>query len=235
MEFSVANLNHTSDPDAGRKLLRDLIKNEGVDYVPVDPDLSGIGWSYSGTTLIGGLTNIKGIGDAKAKKIIAARSGKTNLTPSLYKALVGPETDFDILFPADHYWNPLYRDPLSYQLESKPSFIKDIEGVGEYLFIGCLIDRNLRNLNEQVFLEKRGGSVIEEYQNYLNFKVEDDTDMISCKIGRYQYEAIGRTIAETGRVEKDWYLIKGKIKRDWRVIEVSEIVNLNQYFKVDIK
>ena len=85
-----------------------------------------------------------------------------------------------------------------------------------------------------MFLEKRNGERITSDTLYLNFKLEDDTDMISCKIGRYQYEAIGREIAETGRVDKDWYLLRGKIKGDWRTIEVSEIMNLNKYYKVEM-
>jgi len=235
MEFAVASLNHSANDDAAIKLLRDLVRNQGFDYIPVDPDKSDIGWSYDGNTLIGGLINIKGIGYAKARTILKARNGNASLTPGLFKALNNPSTVFDIIFPADHYWGHLYRDPKSYQLEGKPMFIRDIEGRGEFIFIGCLIDRNLRDLNEQVFLEKRGGNRVEEYTQYLNFKVEDDTDMISCKISRYKYDAIGKKIAESGRVGKDWYLIKGDIKTDWRMIDVKEIVNLNQYFKVDIK
>lgn len=235
MEFAVANLDRSSGPDHSIKLLRDFIKFEGFDYIPVDPDRSVVGWSYHNHTLIGSLTNIKGIGNAKAAKIIRAREGKEALSESLYKALSNPVTDIDILFPAKHYWGHLYTDPVSYKLDAKPIFIKDINGKGEYVFIGVLIDRNLRDLNEQVFLEKRGGDRIESYTQYLNFKLEDDTDAISCKISRYDYDKLGKSIAESGRVGKDWYLVRGIINSDWRKIDVKEIVNLNRYFKVDIK
>ena len=77
MEFAVASLNHAASIDNAIKLLRDLIKNEGFDYVPVDPDLSGIGWSYTGNKLVGGLTNIKGIADAKAKTITSKIEKRT--------------------------------------------------------------------------------------------------------------------------------------------------------------
>lgn len=234
-EFAVACLNHATDSDSAIKLLRDFVINEGFSYKPVDPDLSGLGWTAHGKTLIGGLTNIKGIGPAKAKQIINARNGKGKLTPSLFKALMQPETELDILFPAEHYFGFLYSDPASAGLDTKPSFIKDVNGKGEYVIIGKLVDRNLRDLNEQVFLEKRGGERITENRFYLNFKLEDDTDMVSCKIGRLQYEAMGKEIAEKGRVGKDWYLLRGTIKGDWRTLDVSEIVNLNQYYKVEPK
>ena len=234
-EFAVACLNHATDSDSAIKLLRDFVINEGFSYKPVDPDKSMLGWVADGKTLIGGLTNIKGIGPAKAKQIINARNGKGKLTPSLFKALMQPETELDILFPAEHYFGFLYSDPASAGLDTKPHFIKDVNGKGEYVIIGKLVDRNLRDLNEQVFLEKRGGERITENRFYLNFKIEDDTDMISCKIGRLQYEAFGKDIAEKGRIGKDWYLLRGTIKGDWRTIDVSEIVNLNSYYKVEPK
>lgn len=235
-EFAVACLNHATDNDAAIKLLRDFVVHENFEYVPVDPDLSLLGWScHDGRTLIGGLTNIKGIGPAKAKTILRAREGKAKLTPSLFKALANPQTELDVLFPAQHYFGFLYTDPVSSTggAVDKVHYIRDVDGKGEYVIIGKLVDRNLRDLNEQVFLEKRGGERIETDRFYLNFKLEDDTDMVSCKIGRKQYEAIGREIAETGRVGKDWYLLRGTIKGDWRTIEVSEIINLNQYYKVN--
>lgn len=232
-EFAVACLNHATDSDSAIKLLRDLVINEGFDYKPVDADLSQIGWTCHGKTLVGGLTNIKGIGLAKARQIVKARSGQAKLTPSLFKALSAPKTELDVLFPAEHYFGFLYNDPASAGLDTRPNYIRDVDGKGEYVIIGKLIDRNMRDLNEQVFLEKRGGERITEHPYYLNFKIEDDTDMISCKIGRRQFESMGRPIAETGRVGKDWYLLRGKIKGDWRTVEVSEIVNLNQYYKVE--
>lgn len=234
-EFAVACLNHATDPDSAIKLLRDLVINEGFEYKPVDADLSGLGWTAKDKMLIGGLENIKGVGPAKAKQIIAARNGKGKLTPSLFKALMAPKTELDVLFPAQHYFGFLYSDPVSAGLDTRPSYIKDVNGRGEYVILGKLVDRNLRDLNEQVFLEKRGGERIDQNKFYLNFKLEDDTDMVSCKINRMQYEKMGRNIAETGRVGQDWYLLRGTIKGDWRTLDVSEIVNLNTYYKVEPK
>ena len=92
-----------------------------------------------------------------------------------------------------------------------------------------MVDRNLRDLNEQVFLEKRGGERVDENNLYLNIKLEDDTDMIMCKIDRYKFKTWGKEIAETGRVGKDWYLVRGNIKGDWRTIDVVEIQRINDY------
>jgi DNA polymerase III alpha subunit len=235
LEFAVASLNNASDVDSAIKLLRDLVKNEGIEYVAIDPDSSGLVWTTSAGKLVGGLTNIKGVGPAKARQIIKARSGKGVLTPSLYKALMDPKTEFDIIFPADHYWGNLYHDPASFGLDTKPITIDKIDGHGEYVFIGKLIDRNLRDLNEHVFLTKRNGELIEDNNLYLNFKLEDDEDMITCTIGRFKYEAMGRDIAERGQIGKSWYLVRGKITSDWRKIVVDEIVNLNEYFPKGVR
>lgn len=235
MEFAVSCLNNASSKDNAIKLLRDMIKNDGIDYIPVDPDRSGIGWSYEGNTLIGGLTNIKGIAANKAKTIIRSRQGKASLTPSIYMMLMNPKTDFDILFPARHYWGRLYDNPAYFGLDHKPCNIEEIDGQGEYVFIGRLIDRNTRDLNEHVFLSKRKGELIEEHKLYLNFKLEDDTDSISCKIGRYQFEKYGRKIAESGKVGETWYLARGVIKSEWRKVDIIEIMNLNEYFPKGIQ
>ena len=234
MEFAVASLNHAASVDNARKLLRDLVRNEGMEYVPVDPDISGPQWSVHEGKLYGGLLNIHGVGPANANKIISARNGKGKIGSALFRKLEDPKTDFDVIFPARHYWGRLYDDPTSVGMVDTPLKISEIDGEGEFTFIGCLVDRNLRDLNEHIFLSKRNGEVIEDHSLYLNFKVEDDWDMISCKIGRYQYEKLGRKIAEEGRVGKDWYLIKGKIRGDYRRVDVSEIVNLNEYFGVTI-
>ena len=235
LEFAVASLNNAADSDSAIKLLRDMISNEGIEYVPVDPDLSDIKWSHKSGRLIGGLLNIKGIGEAKAKQIIVARKGGKALTTSLYKALCNPKTDFDVIFPCKHYWGFLYDNPQKHGLDTRPILIKDIDGRGEYVFIGKLADKNPRDLNEHVFLTRRKGERIEEQTAYLNFKIEDDTDLMHCTIGRYQYERYGKRISEHGRIGLDWYLVRGKIDGDWRRITVSEIINLNEYFKVGIK
>lgn len=234
MEFAVASLNHASSNESAIKLLRDLVKNEGMEYVPVDPDKSDLNWTCQDGILVGGLTNIKGIGVSKARKIISARKkGGSSLTPSLYKAMMNPKTEFDIIFPARHYWGFLYDSPGKYGIDREVSLVKDVSGKGQFVLLGCLVDRNVRDLNEHVFLSKRDGQLIEEDNLYLNFRLEDDTDSILCKISRFRFEAMGRKIAESGRIGKDWYLVKGEIKSDWRRVDVYQIVNLNQTFNVE--
>ena len=98
------------------------------------------------------------------------------------------------------------------------------------MFVGCLVDRNLRDLNEYTFLKDRDGVLIEEDNLYLNMTVEDDTDSIICTINRWRFEELGgKKIAETGKIGEDWFLIKGKVQGSWRKIQIDTIVNLKEH------
>lgn len=232
-QFAVASLNNARDSGYAVKLLRDMVLNEGFEYVPVDPKRSSVYWSAVDGRLLGGLTNIKGVGEKKAEMFIAMREGRRKITPSFWSTLENPKTDFDVLFPTKHYWGMLWNDPMSTGLvDSKPDLIKDINDPGTYTFVGCLRDRNLRDLNEYTFLKDRNGEIIDENNLYLNMTVEDDTDSIICTINRWRFDALGgKHIAETGKVDEDWYLIEGTVKGSWRKIDVTNIINLNDWRK----
>jgi DNA polymerase III alpha subunit len=231
LEFAVASLNNAKDSDTAIKLLRDMVQNEGIEYDPVNTQRSGLTWSVIDNRLVGGLTNIVGIGDIKADKFIKMRDGKLKPTPQFWKIMEDPKTPYDIIFPCRHHWGKLYQDPKSYGLSRKPDLIESIDGLGDYLIVGCLVDRNLRDLNEYTFLKDRNGEIIEDNHLYLNFTVEDDTGTIMCTINRWKFEELGgRTIAEQGKVGESWYLIKGKIKNQWRKIEVEAIFDLTEQF-----
>jgi len=229
LEFAIASLNNARGDEHAIKLLRDMIKHEGMEYLPVDPAKSGVNWQVIDGKLVGGLINVKGIGEKKAADFIRMREGKRPTTPSFWKMMENPETNFDVLFPTTHYWGKLFTDPRTYGLNKPPVPIETIDDPGEYMFVGCLVDRNLRDLNEYTFLKNRNGELIETDHLYLNMTVEDDTDSIICTINRWRFEELGgKVIAETGKVGEDWYLIKGKVQGAWRKITVNSITNLNE-------
>lgn len=227
LEFVVASLNNEKDEESSVKILRDAIEHDGVEYDPVDPDNSELYWSVNEGKIIGGLTNIKGIGVTKARKIIKARSGEVNLTPSLYKALIDPKTPFDYLWPCKRYFGELYDNPNDYGLSASPSLIKDVSGSGKYTFIGQLKAKNVRDLNEYVNLLKRGGKVLKEHTVELAIKIEDDSDSVMAGIGRFEYEKLGREIAEEGIVDEDWFIVLGEIRG-----ENSRYVRINNIMKI---
>ena len=49
-----------------------------------------------------------------------------------------------------------------------------------------------------------------------------------ASVGRFDYDRIGRQIAEEGIVEKDWYLIKGVIRHKSRYLGIKEVMKLDK-------
>ena len=231
LEFALANLNNAGREDHAIKILRDLVKNDKIEYVAFDPDESVEIWSIHDGKLLGGLRSLKGIGPKKAKAILKARNGLQNYTPSMVKMLMNPETPFTILFPCEHWWGGFFNDPKTFGLEEPPVTIEKIIGPGNYLFVGKMLERNIRDLNESQLIARRGGRYITDHTLFLNLIMEDDTDSIVATVNRYAYESMGREVAETGKVGEDWYLIRGRIRDKWRRIEIDHILNLNQWGK----
>jgi DNA polymerase III alpha subunit len=226
LEFAIANLNNARDDDSAIKLLRDFVTNEGYEYVAVDPDTSEINWSVQDGILVGGLINIKGIGDKKAMDIIKRRVGKKGYTPGQLKTLMNPVT------PTEHFWGKFYNDPTTYGLSEAPTLIKNISEPMTYTIIGKLIMRDLRDLNDYNEVVKRGGQIYEDQNLYLRLLIEDDTDQILCVINRYMFEELGgQYIAETSVIGETWFMIKGRKRGDWRKIDIDYILNLSEWEK----
>jgi len=231
VEFVVANLNHSKSKESSIKILRDALEHESIEHIPVDPDNSTMYWREYKGKVLGGLTNIPGIGVAKAKAIIKARD-KGKYTAGMLKLLLDAKTPYDILYPCRHYWGDFYDNPREYGLRKGPSWIKDVQTKGTYLIIGVVTAKDLLDMNEYNKVAKRGGKIMTGPTQYLKLNVEDDTDAISCTIGRYQFvELQGQRISDTTVLNKSWVMIKGKITGDWRAINVEEISILNEIMK----
>lgn len=233
LEFAVANMNNARNPESALRILRDIVKNDDIEYIAFDPDESGVDWTISDGKLLGGLLTIKGIGKRKAADIIAARKGQRKWTPAMVRMVRDPFTLFTILYPAKHYFGALYDDPKSVGLVEPCVEIETITDPGEYLFLGKVLDINLRDLNEYQSVVKRGGTYIEDHTKFLNLIIEDDTGSIVCTVNRFKYEAHGKDIVETGKEGADWYLIRGKIKDKWRRIDIQQIFNLSRWLETE--
>lgn len=234
LEFYTASLNNSKDETSAIRLLRDLVLNEGIEYIPVDADESDINWSIKENKLLGGLTNIKGIASKKAKGIINARKKGKGFTPSVYKMLSNPITPYDDIFPCKTGFGHIIRDYKKYGFNNKPIEIQTIEtGMKkDIIFIGRLEKVNLRDLNEYELVEKRGGEKIEHHTQFLNLAFEDDTDSIICSIGRMVFDRINAIdIVEKGVIGESWYLVAGRVDKNWRKVNIREIVNINNWRK----
>jgi DNA polymerase III alpha subunit len=225
LEYALACLNNEKDPDSTVKMLRELVQ-EGYKFTPVDVNKSDIHWSIKDGELLGGLTGIHGCGESKARAILARRKMGLELLPGQRKLLDNAVTPFDRIFEVTDRFKDYFINPEKYGIISQPlTTIDKIDGEGTWIFIGKLMVKNLRDMNEYESLNKRGGKVITENNLFLNMTVEDDTDKIIAKIGRYQYNKLGKQIVETGKIG-DFYLIKGTTQKDWRLVNITQIRKL---------
>ncbi len=221
LQFAAACLRNAKDEEQCIHILRDLVK-EGFQYKPVDVEKSGTTWEVVDGILVGGLTNIKGIGQKKALEILARRQDGRKLLPGQRKLLSEPRTPFDDIFEGDRKFGDHYLNPKAHGVTSGPvSYIKDIEEEGEYVFLGKIKDKNLRDMNEYGNLVKRGMKEVKFNPLFLNLTLEDDSGIIIAKIERRLYKKWGKPLIEKAKVG-DWFLWKGRIKEDgWRMVMID--------------
>jgi uncharacterized protein YycO len=208
-------------------MLREL-KEEGVDYVPVDPDHSTDKWELlrkgkKKTILVGPLTAIRGIGPAALVEILEARKNKTEIRPGLAKRLAGAKTDIDSLYPI---MDMVKRSGKKYSMTPTP--IREIstsEHGNQTLIIQGVVNKIAPlNENELLRVAKRGGREVTGPTTALNLFVQDDSDEMFCKVHARDYERIGKEIVEHGRAGKAVYALKGNISSgDFRMMWVKNV------------
>ena len=226
LQFAVACLRNARDDEQIIKLLRELVK-EGYEYKPYDKNLSEYTWAVKDGKLIGGLIGLKGIGPKNAEDIIQRRNTNKPFTTRQEIILNNPEISYLDVFECHTRFGDYYDNPKRYNIQTGQVVeIKSIQENNEYIFIGKMKERNLRDLNEYGNLVKRGGRKIEGNNLFLNLTFEDDSDMIIATIDRFKYLRFGKLILEQSKIG-DYFLIKGEIRNNWRKIFITNIRKLN--------
>jgi hypothetical protein len=223
LEYAAACLRNAKDEDQSIKILRELVK-EGFEFKPVDPVHSTLDWGVVGGRLVGGLTNIKGLGPAKAREILARRADGRPLTPGLARLLATARTPFDDIFEGERRFGDIYAHPERYNIVSgKVHRVVEINDPGEYVFIARLQEKNLRDLNEYGNVVKRGGRKVNpRWAMFLNMVLEDDTGSIIAKINPRNFPKWGKRLVEQHKLG-EWFLWKGRITQDgWRLLMVDK-------------
>lgn len=198
LEFAAANLRNAKDEDSAIELLREMVR-EGIDYVPFDLDMSEANWAVKDQVLYGGFMALKGIGDANAEMLVAARNAGT-LTPKQIDKIRSAHNPFADLFPFQTKYGHLYADPLNNGIGDPLYKLSEIEeGIPhnhERVFIGELVHKNARNANEEVNVKKRNGKLETGPLEFLDVRFRDDTGMIGGRISRWDYQRIGKELLE---------------------------------------
>ena len=215
LEFSAATLSNAKDDDSTIALLRELVK-EGVPYSAFDPELSTEKWSVQNGRLVGGFLGLKGIGSAKAQKLIEERrlnDGKFS-APTLQR-LAECEIVYGDLFPARSRWGSWYDHPEEHGLKSgsKVTEIAAISGEAEFVYIGRLKGKDLRDHNEDVRVRRRNGKKYQGQTLFLDLDLVDDTGNVLTRIDRFEFESMGRKIWDEAKLGS-WWLVRGE-RRLW--------------------
>lgn len=221
LNFLAANLNNAKDENHALKLLRRYVGTHDLEYTPVDPDKSQVGWTIQEGKLIGGLTNIKGVGEKKAQDMIDRRDGYSDrpLTATMIKQLMDPVTPFDILYPIDTTYAHIYQ-------KFDVIHIADIEPGQQVTVIGKLTVKDLRDRNDVQSLIKRGGKRVEDNTHYLNLIIEDDTGSIKGTIAPFDMDRLnGMMLAETLGIN-DVIAMMGTVREGWSTMSIKGVRNV---------
>ena len=229
IEFCAANLRSAKDDDQATDILREMTK-EGVRYVPFDIDRSDITWRAVDGELIGGFTNLKGIGPAKATAALIARSsGK--MTEAAREKFLAITPKFKELYPLQTTYANIYNDPESMGCRegSKVLFAEDFPAAGgDVLYIARVVEKKRRDTNEVRLIAKRDGKVHTGQTLFADIVCKDDTGIpIICRIDRFSYEPMGRCALDDLVVGDD-LLIRGKRIPNFPMIKVERLRCLNR-------
>jgi DNA polymerase III alpha subunit len=219
LQFALATLKHVQDALSIKQYLRELDRI-GIEFVPYDPQLSEYSWSVKDNKLIGGLTNIKGVGDVLAKAILQRREQNIGFTERQCKLLAEGTTPYDNVFEARRRFADLYIDPKKYGIYNKLWNIADIDDIeGSYTILGRVISWKIRSLNETQFLIERGNMRVAD-DKWLTLMLEDDTDVIAATVPRKYYARLGEPL--TKQNANDWFLLRGAMSNGKRRLYIEK-------------
>lgn len=198
LEFYAATLRSAKDDDSAIELLREMSR-DGIKYIPFDIETSEVNWSVKNGQLIGGFTTLDGIGEAKALKYVEKRNAHS-LSAKERDAILSKKNKFAEIFPFHTYYGDMYINPGSFNIASPVVDIETIkEGIphcANRVFLGELIQKSHRDINEEVFVKRRGGKKEGKPYDFLDLIIRDDTGMIRGRIKREIFESIGKELLE---------------------------------------
>lgn len=226
IEFAAASLTHESDPEKQLLLLREIAE-EGIDYIPVDADLSTDKWRPAEVkgkkVLVGPIQGVKGIGPKLLQQVMSAKARDEPLPSRAAKLLANPETPVDELYPITAAFARLLPDPSARNIVTPPTRLVDLEPTGDWqdAVVFCTLRRaNPRSANDESNVARRGYKVSGP-EWALNLQIGDDTDTVLAKVGRFDYSEIGKPMVQRGKVNKALYVLKGTMLPDFRMFMVK--------------
>ena len=210
LEYAAASLRNAKDAEQTVEILRELNK-EGVPFVPFDPDLSDANWSVADGKLIGGYTNLVGIGPIKALHYINKRNEK-GLNDTDRLSLSKRAIKHNDLTPAHTLWSDIYDNPEQYNIHGKVKQFSELKDRESSVIIAMLVRQDRRDKNEAVLVSKREGKVMKGQTLFLDSFMVDDTvsQPVRVRTQPRDWFQIGEPMAERAVPKQDWFLIRGQ-------------------------
>lgn len=244
LEFAAATLDAETTPQRQLAYLREL-KNEGIDYVPVDIHHSTDRWVPvrldNRQHLVGPLGSIKGVGPKSVDAILNARKNGLPIPDGIAKKLTNAHTSLSSLYPvADRVKSLCPKNSLSVThngpdgkliIQQIPIMsIKEVQcGVEGEVVIAAIATRIApRDENDLAKVKKRGYELKGNDTMALNLFLQDDSDEIFCKIDRRKFQSLANDIIERGRAGKAIYAVLGTVPKDFRMISINHIIYLGE-------
>lgn len=226
LEFACAALKHAKDEDQSKRLLREIINEGQIEYIPFDKEHSQANWSIYNGKVLGGFTAIKGVGDKKAEMLIRNRE-RGAFTKQQEALLADPPLMYADLFPAERMFGSYYTDPEEHGINGQLTYLRDItnQTEGSVAVIVKMLAKDIRDLNETASLARRGGKRIDRDNLFMNLDLEDDTDKIVGTIGRFDYnKPIGKTIRDAPA--GSWWIVRANVRLGFRKLYIQKIRRL---------
>lgn len=224
LDYAAALLRNAKDDDQVVEMLREL-KEEGVSFVPFDPDKSGQDWRAVDGQLIGGYTNLVGIGPVKAAYYVDKRDSGGGLTDKDRAKLARHQPKHNDLAPAHTLWGDMYRDPTSYNIHGSVKQFAELTDQENAVVI-CKLNRlERRDENETVRAARRGGQLKKGQTLFLDMFVVDDsvTKPVIARIRPELWRQVGEKVADRSLPGKEWYLIRGRWLAQFQLMIVKKI------------
>lgn len=224
LEYAAACLRNAKDDEQIVEILREVIK-EGVLYTPFDADTSQATWSAGEGTLLGGFTNLVGIGKVKAAQYVKKRDSEAGLTDKDRETLAKYPIKNGDLRPAHTKWGKYYDNPALLNVHGTIKEFDTLEDRESGVVICRLVRVERRDENEAVRVSKRGGKRLPGQQLFLDAFVVDDSVSrpIRIRLRPKDWFALGVKLADRAVPGEDWFLVRGRWLGQFTMMTVERI------------
>jgi hypothetical protein len=222
-EYAAACLRNAKDEEQTVEILREL-SDEGVGFVPFDPELSERNWVAKDGKLIGGFTNLLGIGPAKAEYYVQKRLTQGLDEKDMAKLRKCPVKNEE-LRPAHALWGDIYADPSLHNIAGRVKEFRELTDWENAVVICKVVRKERRDENETVRLARRGGKRYEGQSLFLDVFVVDDSvsKPVVLRVKTKHWLDWGEKLADRAIDGQEWLLVRGKWLEQFSMLTAEKV------------